>query len=146
MPRTRSADELSAQVKSKGVFVTKRDVIAGRVWITKVALLAATVWCSSAVGAELQQAMTAFSAGKADVVISQDGEDYLRVGLAAWGPNWAWTGFDGPSRGEQGSTLSTLSAKLGGKGVPVHLTFQASQPAPTDSYSITNLRPQPIRN
>ncbi len=108
----------------------KRDVIAGSVWIVKVALLAATVWCSSAVGAELQQAMTAFSAGKADVVISQDGEDYLRVGLAAWGPNWAWTGFDGPSRGEQGSTLSTLSAKLGGKGVPVHLTFQASQPAP----------------
>ena len=33
-----------------------------------------------------------FSAKKTDVVVSRSGTDFLRFSLAAWGPNWAWTG------------------------------------------------------
>lgn len=76
------------------------------------------------------QAMVAYSAGKADVIVSRAGQDYLRFGLVAWGPNWAWTGWEGPTRSEQGVTVADLWAKLGGTGVDVHLAFHAVNPSP----------------
>lgn len=108
----------------------KSAIVNGGVWMAVCAALGATLWCGAAVAAEPDQSVIAFSAGKADVVISRGGEDYLRLGLAAWGPNWAWTGFDGPSRSENGMTVSTLRANLGGTHVPVHLKLRGSQTAP----------------
>ena len=74
------------------------------------------------------QAFTAFATGAGDVFVSHAGEDYLRFGVAAWGPNWAWTGISGDIRGEQGDAAGTLSAKLGGTGVPIGITFRAGRP------------------
>src|SRR4028118_409514 len=80
--------------------------------------------------ATTQPAFTAYSAGKADVVIASGGEDYLSFGWAMWGPNWAWTGLDGDTRSENGVALGELGSKLGGTNVPVRLNFRASRTAP----------------
>jgi hypothetical protein len=96
--------------------------------VSILALLGMTALGFVAAAAEPAQPIIAFSAGKADVVVSRDGADYLRLGIAAWGPNWAWTGLDGQTRSEQGATAGTLTAKLGGTGVPVRLDFRAARP------------------
>lgn len=72
----------------------------------------------------------AFGAGDANIIVSHDGGDYLRLGMIAWGPNWAWTGFDGKLRSEAGASVGRLSAKLGGTGVALGVDFKASRPAP----------------
>jgi hypothetical protein len=91
-------------------------------------LFGAIPCCDGVAGHEVNEPFTTFSAGKADVVFSRNGKDYLRLGLAAWGPKWAWTGFDGQTRSENEVTTSALSAKLGGTNVPVHLEFRAAKP------------------
>jgi hypothetical protein len=80
--------------------------------------------------AEEPRPFTAFSAGGANVVISRDGKDYLRFGMAAWGPNWAWTGLDGTAASRQGATVARLAARMGGTGVPFHVEFRAASPRP----------------
>ena len=76
--------------------------------------------------AEEPRPFTTFSAGKANVVVSRQGKDYLRFGVVAWGPNWAWTGLDGTAGSRQGATVARLGAKMGGTGVPFHVEFQAA--------------------
>lgn len=73
---------------------------------------------------------TAFSAGRAEVVVTRDGEDCLKFGVIAWGPNWAWTGLDGAVKSEAGAAVGELSGKLGGTGVRVRLRFRVSRPDP----------------
>ena len=73
-------------------------------------------------------AFTAHSAGKADVAISHDGDDYFRFGTAVWGPNWAWTGVQGKTQSEDGATVGTLNATVGG--APLRLGFRAARTAP----------------
>ncbi len=85
-------------------------------------LLAAPAWTAE------DATFTAFSAGRADVVVSHGGKDYLRLGLLAWGPEWAWTGFNGDANARDGATVAALVAKLGGTGVPLHVDFRASRP------------------
>lgn len=74
-------------------------------------------------------AFLTYSAKKADIVVSRSGDDFLRFSLAAWGPNWAWTGFQGESRIEKHQTVAQLTAKLGGTGVPITLDFRAERPS-----------------
>lgn len=91
----------------------------------------AVMWAGSGVAAmEPLPPFTTFSAGGADVVVSRDGADYLRLGLVAWGPNWAWTGFNDQTRSEAGATLATLAARLGGTNVPMKVDFRATRPDP----------------
>ena len=94
----------------------------------------------SAMSGDCGNAIIAFSAGKADVVINHQGDDYLRLGVAAWGPDWAWTGWKGTARSDQGATVADLSARLSGTDVPVRLKFRAAKPSPqqmTFSYELT---------
>ncbi len=84
---------------------------------------------TAAPGAE-ERPFTAFSAGEANVVVSHQGNDYLRLGLIAWGPNWRWAGFSGKVQGEQGATVGALATKLGGQGSEVRVKFRAASPAP----------------
>jgi hypothetical protein len=82
-------------------------------------------------------AFTAHSAGKADIAFSRDGDDYIRFGTAVWGPNWAWAGVQGTTRGEDGATVGSLSATVGS--VPLRLDFRAARTAPnqlTLSYEL----------
>lgn len=95
-------------------------------WTLFACLSAASV----AVAAE-PRPFTTFSAGRADVVVSRQGKDYLRFGLVAWGPRWAWTGLGGKTESRQGATVARLAAKMGGTGVPFHLEFRAASPQPT---------------
>jgi len=84
-----------------------------------------------------------YSAKKTDVVVSRSGTDFLRFSLAAWGPNWAWTGFQGESRVERRETIAQLTAKLGGTGVPVTIDFRAENPSPRQivfSYGLSAQR------
>lgn len=73
-------------------------------------------------------AFAAHSAGRADVVVSHRGSDYLRFGTAAWGPNWAWTGVQGETRGREGATAGTLRAMVAG--TSLRLEFHATRTAP----------------
>ncbi len=70
-----------------------------------------------------------YGAGKADLVVTRDGEEYLRFGLAAWGPNWAWAGLEGTAKSDQGAAAASLTAKIRGTATPVRIDFRASQPA-----------------
>ena len=83
--------------------------------------------CRRADAAE-PNAFMAFAAGKADVIVSDRGEDYLRLGVIAWGPDWAWTGLQGNTESRQGATVGSLGAKMGGTGVPFRVTFRAASP------------------
>ncbi|MCY2953589.1 MAG: hypothetical protein NTU53_16660 [Planctomycetota bacterium] len=100
---------------------------------TAVCLFYALVVCTIpplAWAAAEQRPFTAFSAGRGDVIVSRAGEEHLRFGVAAWGPNWAWSGFEGNAAGNQGAAIGTLTAKLGGTGVPLRIGFRASNPDP----------------
>ena len=103
-----------------------------RFWMLLGATACWVVHLLAVAGAPAAEApsLVAFSAGKADVVLSRQGTDYVRFGLAAWGPNWAWTGFGGAARSEAGATRADLSAQLGGTGVGVRLAFRAERPTP----------------
>ena len=86
----------------------------------------------TALGAPAEQSrFTTFSAGGADVTVSHAGQDYLRFGLLAWGPNWKWTGLGGTTTSDQGATVGTLAAKMGGTDVPIRVAFRAARPDPT---------------
>lgn len=112
------------------------------------AALVASLGLVVAIGDALASDATAapflsFSAKKGDVVVSLAGADFLRFSLAAWGPNWAWTGWQGESRSEQRQTIAQLTAKLGGTGVPVTLDFRAQNPSPRQivlSYELSAQR------
>lgn len=87
-----------------------------------------TMAATSAADAPAASFLT-YSAKSADVAVLRSGSDFLQFSLAAWGPNWAWTGFQGKSRIEQRQTVAQLTAQLGGTGVPVTLEFRAENPS-----------------
>jgi hypothetical protein len=93
-------------------------------WSLLTVLLMAVPACTRA--AE-PPAFMAYSAGKADVIVSADGENHLSFGWAMWGPNWAWTGLEGKTRSENGVTIGELGARMGGTDVPIRLDFRASR-------------------
>ena len=70
--------------------------------------------------------LTVYGAGRAETVVSRGAEDYLRLGLAAWGPNWAWASIEGESKNDRGAAVASLTAKIGGAG-PVRLDFRAER-------------------
>ncbi len=82
------------------------------------------------VAARGESAFTAYSAAQAEVDISHRGEDHLKFGLVAWGPNWAWTGIDGAVQSDHGAAVGALTAKMSGTGVPVHIDFRAAKVSP----------------
>ena len=94
----------------------------------KMAMFAGTMWLaphlhSHALAA--QPPFTAFSSGEASIIVSHAGEDYLRFGMAVWGPKWSWTGITGKTRSEGGAAVGTLTAKVGDS--PLHLGFHAAR-------------------
>ncbi|NMC18787.1 MAG: hypothetical protein GYA33_00045, partial [Thermogutta sp.] len=70
-------------------------------------------------------ALDAYLVQGRELVISDRGEDYLRFQMAAWGPNWAWTGFQADARKEGQAAVSELSAVLGKTGVPIRAVLRA---------------------
>ncbi len=97
-----------------------------------LAALAASTLASppSVFAAQEQPPFTAFSSGGAQVIVSREGEDYLGFNVIAWGPKWSWTGLHGEARSEQGAAVGTLTAKMGGTGVPFRVGFRVERPAP----------------
>jgi hypothetical protein len=77
-----------------------------------------------------QAPFTAYASDKAEVVLSRAGEEYLRFGWALWGPNWAWTGLDGPITAQNGVASGDLSGKMGGTQAPVKIAFRAEKTGP----------------
>lgn len=72
--------------------------------------------------------LIAYSAGMADVAVSQDGApDILSFSTAVWGPSWGWTGIEGKAAGSNGITTATLASRVDGK--PLSLGFAAKQSA-----------------
>ena len=98
--------------------------MASTTWLSPLLVLVA-----AAAGAE-ERPFTAFSAGAGGVFVGHEGGDYLRLGLIAWGPRWAWTGLPGAVRSEQGAAVGTFAAKMGRTGVPFRVAFRASCPEP----------------
>ena len=82
----------------------------------------------AAAGAAEERPFTAFAAGGANVFVGHGGQDYLRFGIIAWGPRWAWTGLRGNVRSDGGAAASTLAAKMGRTGVPFRIAFRAAAP------------------
>ncbi len=78
--------------------------------------------------AQNDQSFIAYAAGGADLVISQRGADYLKFGIAAWGPNWGWMGFDGEATSRDGMTIADLAGKVSGTNVQARLAFRAARP------------------
>jgi hypothetical protein len=77
-----------------------------------------------------QPTFTAFSAGKAEVIVGHAEGDYLRIGTAVWGPKWAYSSFTGKPFSAKGTTTADLSAKISGANTPLKLSFRAQRPAP----------------
>jgi hypothetical protein len=75
-----------------------------------------------------QPGLTAFPSGQANIIVSGEGKEYLNMGTAVWGPNWAWTSVEGKLRSENGATLGALTSKVDGK--TLKLDFHASHPTP----------------
>lgn len=71
-----------------------------------------------------------------ELIVSDRGGDYLRFQLAAWGPNWAWTGFKADARKEGPAAVSELSAVLSGTGVPIRGVLRA-QPASSKRIALS---------
>lgn len=69
---------------------------------------------------------TVYGAGRSEMIVSRGGEDYLRWGLAAWGPNWAWAGIRGESKNDRGAAIASLTARIGGA-EPVRIDFRAER-------------------
>lgn len=72
---------------------------------------------------------TAYCPGKAEVVISDHDDDYLRLGTAVWGPKWAYTSFAGQTTSKEGGAVGDLSAKISGAASPLRLGFRAHRAA-----------------
>ena len=70
----------------------------------------------------------AYGTGGTDVVVTHRGEEYLRLRLVAWGPNWAWTGMQGEPRNEAGAAAATFTGTMGGTGVPFQIAVRAGRP------------------
>jgi len=82
-------------------------------------------------GAEPQTPFTSFFGGdQGRVVVSRQGQDYLRLGVVAWGPNWGYTGLSGTAKSENGVTIGTLKAKVRGTGVPIQVDYRVANPQP----------------
>jgi hypothetical protein len=77
-----------------------------------------------------ERPFAAYSTGGANFVVSRDGEDYLRLGVVAWGPKWAWTGLKGNAAKEDRAAVGTLSGKMGRTGVPFRVRLRAASPGP----------------
>ena len=105
------------------------------------AMLMAALWTSGCARAQIATGtraadrvssapFTAYANDKAEVVLSRGGEEYLRFNWALWGPNWAWTGLDGPVKAQNGVSSGELSGKLGGTQAPVSIRFRAEKTGP----------------
>jgi len=86
--------------------------------------------CAASSARAEERPFSAYSANGGEVVVSREGQDFVRLGVIAWGPKWAWTGLQGKMRSEQGAAVGTVGAKLSGTGVPVRLALRAASPEP----------------
>ncbi|HUT35147.1 MAG TPA: hypothetical protein VNE39_16770, partial [Planctomycetota bacterium] len=90
----------------------------------------AIILMGAAAGAAEEKPFTTFAAGGGNVFVGHGGQDYLRFGIIAWGPRWAWTGIQGNVKSEGGSAVSTIAAKMRGTDVPFRIAFRAASPDP----------------
>jgi hypothetical protein len=86
--------------------------------------------CGSMSAAAEPRPLTSYADEHANVCITLGGEDYLRFGLVAWGPNWAWAGIEGKAKSEGHAAVGSMAVKLGRAQKPVRIGFQASRPEP----------------
>ena len=77
-----------------------------------------------------ERTITAFSTGGADVTVSHHRNNYLRFGVAAWGPKWAWTRPSGRTESREGATVGSLGIKIKDAAAPVSLLYRAESPHP----------------
>jgi hypothetical protein len=94
------------------------------------ALLSASVLAGSA-SAAAPVAPTPFIAladGQGGISISHQGQDFMRLGLAAWGPNWAWTGLKGGTKAENRVASGTFSCAIGPATLSLKLAAQQTGP------------------
>lgn len=99
-------------------------------WIPLIlAMVAGIVGTEAAVAGE-SRPFVVYGAGKADLVVTHGGEEFLRFGLIVWGPNWAWTGIEGESRSDQDTVAASLAARIRGAVAPVQIDFRAARAAP----------------
>lgn len=98
---------------------------------TRAALVAIAILLVPSISAAAEpMPFAAFASGGAEVIVSRQGEDYLKFNVIAWGPKWSWTGLHGETRSEGAAAVGQLSAKMGGTGVPFRVGFRAERPAP----------------
>ncbi|MCX8156110.1 MAG: beta-galactosidase [Verrucomicrobiae bacterium] len=84
-----------------------------------------------AVGLGAAPAATPFIAladGRGGISISHQGADFLRLGLAAWGPNWAWTGINGSTKAENRTAAGTFTCTIGQARLTLQLAARQTQP------------------
>lgn len=71
---------------------------------------------------------TTYAASDTEFVVSHQGEEYLHLGLVAWGPGWAWTGLEGTVRSERGVAAAIYRGTLAGRGTPFQIKVRADRP------------------
>ncbi len=89
------------------------------------------VWLWAAVGSYAAPAATPFIAladGRGGISISHQGQDFLRLGLAAWGPNWGWTGINGGTKAENRVAAGTFTSAIGQSTLTLKLAARQTQP------------------
>lgn len=69
-------------------------------------------------GAFSAEPLTVYTADSTVKVTTAGGQSILDLGLRLWGPNWAWTGFEGRFRPEGNSAVGDFSGNIGGTNVP----------------------------
>jgi hypothetical protein len=90
-----------------------------------VFLTVATVACI--LGRATAAEFTTYCPGEANLVVSREGEDFLRFGTAVWGPNWSWAGVSGKTELQDGAAVGRLNAKVGDQSL--QLAFRAARKA-----------------
>jgi hypothetical protein len=87
--------------------------------------LAMILLCTLATHALPSDGVVGYADGEGEVRLSDARGELLAFAPMAWGPNWAWTGFQGKLRADGQAAAADLDAKLGGNGAPLKLELRA---------------------
>ncbi|RYX86473.1 hypothetical protein EON83_02035 [bacterium] len=91
--------------------------------------------------------ITAYANDRAEVVLSREGNEYLRFGWTLWGPNWSWTWLEGQTTARGGVSSGELKGQLGGTQTPVKIAFRSEKTGPRTlkvSYSASVENDSPL--
>jgi hypothetical protein len=71
-----------------------------------------------------------FPADSQNTVCMLDGQEYLELGFAGWGPDWAWQSFQGEMNAENAIGLAVSNTTIAASGAKVQIATRTAQTGP----------------